>query len=113
MLPSHSVSVQGGAGFEQIVNKIKGPALEMLAGAARPGKPMLQDGPMHPRASSRWPQNSFLARSVPSFSGSTIVFKGTRQKVGPAGLDSGPGILGDLLDMAPRGGWKLCSQRVC
>ncbi len=44
MFPVGSVSVQGGAVSERAVNKIKGPALEMLAGAARPGQPTLPDG---------------------------------------------------------------------
>jgi len=72
--------------------------LETLAGPARPGQGDAAGRAWCACGGRRWPQNSFLASSVPLFSGSDIVFLRFWQKVGPAGPDSGPGILGDPLE---------------
>jgi len=50
VVPAGSVSVQGGAGFEQAVNKMLMAWLETLSGPARPGRPTLPGGhgtPVH------------------------------------------------------------------
>ena len=85
MDPASRVSVQGGAGFEQIVNKIKGPALEMLAGAALPGKPMLQDGRARLQVVADGRRIHFWLDPCPLFPDRLSFLRVRGKKLGPRG----------------------------
>ena len=85
MVPAELVSVQGGAVSEPAVNKIKGPALEMLSGAARPGKPTLPGGDGTPAQVRDGRRIDFWLDPCPFFPDLVSNFTQHGKKLGPRG----------------------------